>query len=146
MTYISELNRFDKLFKHHLNENAKATLRWVTATEVNWDEQTMTANDSDDLPYHEVLLGVGNIAIKPKVNTDCLIAIVEGDEATALLLYADEAELTQFNGGVNGGLIKIVELESKLNDLVDKFNNHVHSGVITAVTGGSGSPAVGTSA
>jgi hydrogenase maturation factor len=53
-------------------------------------------------------------------------------------------EHVKFNNGENGGLAKLTELETKLNDFVGKFNNHVHSGVVIAVKGGSGSPAVGT--
>lgn len=48
------------------------------------------------------------------------------------------------NGGENDGLVKIAELTNKLNELVNAFNNHTHSGVITEVSGGSGAPAVGT--
>ncbi len=35
------------------------------------------------------------------------------------------------------------EVGSFLEPLVSAFNSHTHAGVITAVTGGSGSPAVG---
>lgn len=56
-------------------------------------------------------------------------------------LSADEIA---FNGGTLGGLIKISELTAKLNALIDTFNGHDHSGVITAVSGGSGAAAVGT--
>jgi len=114
MTLKNELDRFSQLFKGHLNGSMKATLRWVSATEVDWpstgsgDEPTMTAVDGDGLEFFDVLLGVGTTAVKPVVGTDCLIAIVEGDEATAFLLFADEAELIVFNGGDNGGLIKIL--------------------------------------
>ena len=121
MTLKNELDRFGQLFKQHLNGSMKATLRWVEATEVDWDAQTMTAVDGDGLEFFNVLLGVGTMAIKPVVGTDCLIAIVEGDEATAFLMYADEAEeitanakslryssdLIEYNGGENGGLVKV---------------------------------------
>lgn len=107
MTLKAELDRFGQLFKQHLNGSMKASLRWVEATEIDWETQTMTAVDGDGLEFFNVLLGVGMTAVKPVVGTDCLIAIVEGDESTAFLLFADEAELIQFNGGENGGLIKI---------------------------------------
>lgn len=107
MSLKAELDKFGQLFKHHLNGSMKATLRWVEATEIDWDAQTMTAVDGDGLEFFNVLLGVGMMAVKPVVGTDCLIAIVEGDEATAFLLFADEAELIEFNGGENGGLVKI---------------------------------------
>lgn len=125
MTYKSELDRFGQLFKQNLNETVKATLRWVTCTVVDWEAQTMTATDSDELPYNEVLLGVGAVVVKPVLNTDCLIAIIEGDESTAFLLYADEAELTQFNGGENGGLAlaqKIATNQESIKNYVEAIN------------------------
>lgn len=48
------------------------------------------------------------------------------------------------NGGNLDGLVKIEALTSKLNDLVGWCKNHTHGGVITAVSGGSGAPAIGT--
>ncbi len=141
MTLKSELDTFGQLFKQHLNSSAKATLRWVTATAINWEAQTMTATDSDGLEFFEVLLGVVTTAIKPVVNTDCLIAIVEGDEATAFLLYADEAELIQFNGGENGGLCitpKLVENLNKNNALLQALLGVINGTAIPEP--GSGSP------
>lgn len=132
MTLKSELDKFGQLFKQHLNGSIKASLRWVTATAVNWDEQTMTATDSDDLEYFDVLLGVGTSLVKPVVNTDCLIAIVESDEATAFLLYADEAELIQFNGGSNGGLTITPTLVENLNK-----NNAILEAILNVITGSS---------
>ena len=55
-----------------------------------------------------------------------------------------EIETIAINGGKNKGLINIEDLTDKLNALVDWCENHTHSGVITAVSGGSGAPAVGT--
>ncbi|MBS2099192.1 hypothetical protein [Carboxylicivirga linearis] len=130
MTLKSELDQFGQLFKQHLNGNMKASLRWVTATAVNWDEQTMTATDSDELEYFDVLLGVGTMAVKPVLNTDCLIAIIEGDEATAFLLHADEAELIQFNGGSNGGLT----ITPTLKDNLEK-NNAILKAMLDVITG-----------
>lgn len=105
MTLKSELDQFGQLFKRHINGSMRATLRWVEATEVDWpstgsgDEPTMTAVDGDGLEFFNVLLGVGATAVKPLVGTDCLIAIVEGDESTAFLLFADEAEELYLKAG-----------------------------------------------
>lgn len=53
-------------------------------------------------------------------------------------------DLTQFNDGSLGGLVKVVELtqklnnlESKVNSLITAFNSHVHTGVTTGA-GASG--------
>lgn len=62
-------------------------------------------------------------------------------DAQGVRLTADEIVL---NGGDNHGLVKIEELAKRLKSLEQKFNSHVHSGVVTAVSGGSGAPAVGT--
>lgn len=142
MTLKSELDKFGQLFKQHLNGSVKASLRWVTAKVVDWDAQMMTATDSDELEYFDVLLGVGTMAIKPVLNTDCLIAIVEGDEATAFLLYADEAELIQFNGGENGGLTITPTLKENLdknNDILEALLNVINGGPILEPGNGSAS-------
>ncbi len=96
--------------------------------------------------YTKVRLNAVNsengIYIKPAVGSIVLVShLNEIDCYVSMFSTVDEII---FDGGKNGGLIKIVELENKLNALVDTFNNHVHSGVITAVSGGSGAPAVGT--
>lgn len=99
MSLRDELDIFGQLFNRHLNDSMKATLRWVSPTEVDWDAQTMTAVDGDGLEFYDVLLGVGTTAVKPVIGTDCLIAIIEGDEATAFMLYADEAEEVYLKSG-----------------------------------------------
>lgn len=128
------------LFKQHLSDSQQATLRWVTATEIDWENKTMTATDSDELPYYNVLLGVGVVAVKPKKDSDCLIAIVEGDEATAFLLFANEADLVEYNGGKNGGLTNTTELKTQLDKLtkrVDGIMNAIKQGVPVAGDGGA---------
>ncbi len=99
MSLKGELDTFGQLFKQHLNGTMKATMRWVTCTAVDWEAQTMTATDGDGLGFFDVLLGVGTTAVKPVVGCDCLIAIIEGDEATAMLFYADEIEQVYLKSG-----------------------------------------------
>lgn len=125
MTLKNELDQFGQLFKNRLNGSMKAALRWVEATEIDWDAQTMTAVDGDGLEFFDVLLGVGTTAVKPVVGTDCLIAIVEGDEATAFLLFADEAEELYLKAGDTSVTVSkagcVIERgsENLLNALVD---------------------------
>ena len=45
------------------------------------------------------------------------------------------ADKIVINEGKNGGLVMIKELTDKINELVDVFNDHIHSNVITEVTG-----------
>ncbi|MEG1998452.1 MAG: hypothetical protein RRY55_01310 [Bacteroidales bacterium] len=70
------------------------------------------------------------------------LAVVSYSEVQKIEI--DSSDGIIINGGDLGGMIKIQELTKKLNDLVDWCKRHVHSGVITAVSGGSGAPAVGT--
>ncbi len=143
MTLKSELDQFGVLFKEHLRGSAKASLRWVTAESVDWDNRTMTATDADRLAFNNVLLGVGAVAVKPKQGTDCLISIVEGDEASTILIYAHEADLIQYNDGGNGGLVTIGELTAKLNGLVGELNTQLDL-IATGITGAGGAYTPGT--
>jgi hypothetical protein len=140
MSLKDELDQFHGLFKQHLNGTKQAALRWVTATEIDWNEKTMTAEDSDGLPYYDVLLGVSNVKVKPKPGTDCLIAILEGNEATAFLLYADEADLVEYNDGNNGGLANVPELKGQLEKMTTRIDGIIEAlknGVVVAGDGGS---------
>lgn len=44
-------------------------------------------------------------------------------------LYIDVNTHIQFNGGNNGGLVKVSDLVNKLNSIASAFNTHTHSGV-----------------
>jgi hypothetical protein len=85
------------------------------------------------------------ILIKPAVGSYVLVADLSGGQYTrlAVVMYS-EIDRIEINGGENNGLVKIQELTDKLNALVDWCKGHTHGGVITAVSGGSGAPAVGT--
>lgn len=102
------------------------------------------------------------IVVTPKAGSRVLAADMSGGSYSDLaVLSYSEAEKVEvvieqttctidkdgivMNGGNNGGLINIQELTDRLNSLVDWCENHTHDGVITAVSGGSGAPAVGTS-
>lgn len=113
----------------------------------------------DDLQLDDVRLRVvaedGNdnrMLLTPKVGSYVLVAdLSNGDKrdfAVVMMSEVQKIELSAdelvINGGQNGGMVKLQELTDKLNALIDSFNNHVHSNVIVAVTGGSGAPAVGT--
>lgn len=83
------------------------------------------------------------------IGKDKPIKIMAEDSAVSLELgdttidLKDDKSIT-FNKGDNGGLVIIEKLTNKINEFITTFNNHTHGGVITAVSGGSGAPAVGT--
>lgn len=153
MSLKDELDKFGQLFKQRLSDNQKATLRWVSPTAVDWDAQTMTAEDGEGLEFFDVLLGVGTTAVKPVVGCDCLIAIVEGDEATAFMLYADEAEevvinaekmqyssdLIQYNDGENGGLVKVVPMTNWMKKVASDMQT-LKTLLLTKAVAGNGAP------
>jgi len=142
MSLQTEADEFALLFKRHLNGSMQAQIRWVTCQSVDWDAKTMIAvGISDDLEYYDISLGFGSLIVKPTLNTDCLIAILEGQESVTWLLHASEVDAMVFNGGENGGLTITPELKTQL----DKTNELLQA-VITVLTGtpipepGNGSP------
>lgn len=136
---------------------------WVICTSVDWHAKTMECKGVvDNLEYFDVLLGIGHKYIKPVVGTKCLIGLIQNKSAAAFIIYAEEIEeyliedKTGFkfhlnegnltiNGDEFGSMIKIEELvqkvnrlENKLNDLVAKYNAHIH--ITTATVGASATP------
>src|ERR1035437_5224092 len=142
MSLQTEADEFAMLFKRHLNGSMQAHIRWVTCQSVDWDAKTMIAvGISDDLEYYDISLGFGSLIVKPTLNTDCLIAILEGQESVTWVLHASEVDAMVFNGGENDGLTNTTELKTQL----DKTNELLQA-VITVLTGspipepGNGSP------
>ena len=92
----------------------------------------------------------GKCVLISRIGSADIYYITQHTEIEEVVLFVADSKITVSNNGIivnegeNGGLIKIKELTDKLNDLIDAFKTHTHSGVITAVTGGSGAPAVGT--
>ena len=124
-------DEFMLLFKRHLNGNTQAQIRWVTCKSVDWDAKTMEAEGmSDELAYYDVALGFGSCDVKPAINSDCIIGLLEGHESVSWLIYARETELVEFNGGDNGGLTNTPELQTQLDKLTKRVDD-----VISAITG-----------
>jgi len=98
-----------------LEGTKQAQLRFAVCKSVNWNDKTMSAvGVSDDVPYEGVKLGFGFMDIKPKIETICLIGILEGKEALAFLIDAEDVELVkiksgkiEFNGGSLNGMVKV---------------------------------------
>lgn len=131
MSVETEADEFLLLFKRHLNGTMKATIRWATCKSVDWDARTMDCvGVSDELEYYDVALGFGSSDTKPAKESDCLIAILEGQESVAFLLYANDVDLIQFNGGENGGLTNTTELKSQLDKLTKRVDD-----IISAING-----------
>ncbi|MDV3675138.1 hypothetical protein CMU30_02330 [Elizabethkingia anophelis] len=95
---------------------------WVEVTEVDWEEKTMTAVGlEDDLEYYDILLGLDNISIKPKVGSVCIVGMIDNNGTTPFLLQADEVE--DYNIKVSGCELDIQEgfLLRKENETLKKL-------------------------
>ena len=118
----------DKL-KQTINELIKGNIPiqtvWVTVSEVDWEERTMTAIGIDDeLEYYDVLLGLGSIDLKPKVGSSCLIGIIENRDTASFLIMVDEIEEIDINAdrcqlNINDGFLLKKENESLANLMSD---------------------------
>lgn len=87
------LDKLRKTFLEKIKGEIPMQTAWVEVMEVDWENQTMTAKGlSDDLEYYDVLLGLGQIAIKPEVGTMCIIGMIENNDTTPFLIYADTVE------------------------------------------------------
>lgn len=71
----------------------KVQTAWVMVTSVDWDKKTMVAEGvADELPYNDILLGLGNYYRKPVLGSLCLIGLIENNDAASFLLEAEDVE------------------------------------------------------
>lgn len=139
MSLNDALGAFDSAFKQRLSDSTKATLIWVTATSVDWERKIMDAVDADGLEYFDVLLGVDSQAVKPKVDADCLIAIVENDSATSVLISADEVEEVQLTIGETKLLVdeegyKVEQADENLKTVLTNLIEEIQKIVVVVGT------------
>ncbi len=133
-------DEFLLLFKRHLNGTIKAQLRMVTCVSVDWDEKTMVCEDENELPYHNVALGLGAIMTKPAVGCECIIAILEAEDSVAWLIHTDEADEIVFRDGENGGLTITPELKKQLDTMtkrIDAVYNAINNSAVAPGDGGA---------
>jgi hypothetical protein len=127
---MSEIDKFSENISRLISGSRQAQLRFAVCKSVNWEERTMTATGvSDGAPYEDVCLGFGYVDVKPKVDTVCLIGILEGEEALTFLINAEEVELASvkagkiiFNEG-GPGLVKADVITGKINVLERDLNS-----------------------
>ena len=83
------------------------------------------------------------ILVTPKTGSYVLVADLSGDLSQLAVVGYSEVEKIEvdandeivFNGGENHGLVKIKELTDRLNNLVDAFNQHTHTGEFEGTIG-----------
>lgn len=101
-------------------------------------------------PYNLLIDGSPTSDVEdPKVGTDCHMGFLDGSLQRPIVLRAREGtkrsfayDLTQFNGGQNGGMVLLLQLVAKLNNIenllnqfIALYNSHTHpvSGSATGV-------------
>jgi hypothetical protein len=127
---MNEMDKFSETLARLIAGSKQAQLRFATCKSVDWGNKTMTAvGVNDDAPYEDVQLGFGYVDVKPKVDTICLIGILEGKEALSFLVNAEDVELVEvkagkivYNEGVTG-VVKSDKLTEKINTLEDDLNS-----------------------
>ena len=82
-----------KLLKYQSKSLIPIQTFWVVVDSVNWKEKTMIATGvANELPFYDVLLGLGSFYRKPKVGTSCLIGVIENQEPITFLLDCEEMD------------------------------------------------------
>lgn len=127
-----EVKAFNGLLSKKIKELTPVQTVWVRVDEVNWEEKTMTATGiTDDLPFYDVLLGVGNEYHKPKKGTKALIGLIDNTPNNSFLITADEVEEVNIKTGnsfltikENGFIVKqgTESLRTILNDFMNEVN------------------------
>lgn len=121
---MSAAEDFKKALQDLQQSARQAQIRWATVKAVDWQQRTMTAiGTMDNLEYYDVALGLGCVDIKPAVDSEVVIGILEGHEASAFLLSASTVELVEFNGGQNGGIVISAKVAEQLNNLERDIND-----------------------
>jgi hypothetical protein len=127
---MSEIDKLVLSIKRVGDGARQAQIRFVECVSVDWGNKTMSAKGTGDgVEYLDVALGFGYTDIKPAAGSLCLIGIVDGQEASAFLINAENVDLVEtkagrivYNGGKHAGMVKARELTGKINALEKDLN------------------------
>lgn len=101
---------------------------WATAEAVDWEKKTMLAiGVMDGVPYYDVLLGLGNKYVKPKVGSKCLLGLIENNDAAAFLIDSEEVEDIEWR--ISGKYLianKTEDMLTLIKDLLDAIIAEKH--------------------
>jgi hypothetical protein len=102
-----------KLLTDKMKSHVPLQTEWVTVKEIDWEEKTMTAiGENNGLEYYDVLLGLGSINTKPKIDSLALVGAIHNGEACFMISCEEieEVELIDQSGfkvSLNDGLLLI---------------------------------------
>lgn len=107
------LVEFRKLLAEKMNAKVPIQTEWVKVSEVDWKEKTMVAiGENNGLEYFDVLLGLGSLNIKPKLESLALVGSIHNGEACFMISCEEIEEIelidkTGFKVSLNSGLMLI---------------------------------------
>lgn len=94
---MNELLKLKKTLEENTDRRIPIAIVWAKADRVDWDSKTMTAvGISDNLPYYDVLLGLGNHYIRPQKGSKCLLGIIQNNNAAAFLISCEKSEAVEW--------------------------------------------------
>lgn len=116
-------------------DKSKMQTVWATVTEVDEDEQTATVKSIvDEVEYFDVNLGMGDKVIIPKVDSNCLIGIIQNKDSDTYLIDCESIEKVQYKMSESLLLVDAdgfqiekgkENLKTVLNDMIDELNKIV---------------------
>lgn len=127
-----KLTEFKKLLTDKMTAKVPIQTEWVQVKTVDWEDKTMTAiGQNNDLEYFDVLLGLGSINIRPKIESLALVGSIHNGEA-CFMISCEEIEEMEFidksgfkfnlnngllliNGDEFGGIVNAKELKSQVD-------------------------------
>lgn len=144
----NDMGNIGQMIKALAHQGANIEAQLCTVTAVDAAARTV---DCEPLDESAPLLGVNlqanqgltsGMVLIPKVGSYVIVALMndgvngcviatEDVERMELVIGEARVEVTEdgivLNGGALGGMVKVEELTSKLNELIDAFNNHTHT-------------------
>lgn len=166
MSEKDNIVKFKEILEQKTKSNRQAQIVWATVTSVDWDAKTMECKSiKDGLAYFDVPLGLGSHYLKPTTNSKVLLCIVEGNDAAAFLLHADEIDellisdktgfkfdlnegLLTINGDSFGGIVKAPELKAQVDkntELLESIKSAFNSWTPSPQDGGAALKALSSS-
>jgi hypothetical protein len=160
-----KLIEFKKLLTTKMKSHVPLQTEWVTVSEVDWEEKTMTAiGQNNGLEYFDVLLGLGAINIKPKLDSLALVGAIHNGEACYMISCEEIEEielidksgfklnlnngLMLINGNEFGGIVNAKELKTQVDKntaVLNQIKTVFQSWVTTPNDGGAALKALSTS-
>lgn len=151
------LIEFKKILTEKMTAKVPIQTEWVKVTSVDWEDKTMVAIGQDNgLEYFDVLLGLGSLNIRPKVESLALVGSIHNGEACFMISCEEieELELTDktgfkvslnngllaVNGDEYGGIVNAKELKTQLDKntlILEKIQTVFNSWVAVPNDGGA---------